>query len=340
MKSSEKEIIIIGQGLAGSSLALELEERGILPLVIDNQHHQAASTIAAGLWNPVSFRNMKTVWMAAECLKLNAERYPRWEGKLRASFYHPTQLLRIHRDAEEVNNWDVGREKNPYLLHSQHSATLTHAGYGTGEVSDCGWVDVPQFIRSTAHYLKSENRLVYDVISPEKIQSFLKDGKTVILCTGYRAPWSWWPVSPNKGEVLELKAPHSLPSMVHFSHFVIPMNEHHIKVGSTYQLEPVHINPTQEGRKELEEAFKNNFSINYEVVQHLAGYRPTTGDRRPVLGRLTSDEALFIFSGLGSRGVLIAPFLAQMLVQNILVENQIHPEADVARYLRKKSANN
>ncbi|MFM7106986.1 MAG: FAD-dependent oxidoreductase, partial [Flavobacteriales bacterium] len=154
MKSSEKEIIIIGQGLAGSSLALELEECGILPLVIDNQHHQAASTIAAGLWNPVSFRNMKTVWMAAECLKLNAERYPRWEGKLGASFYHPTQLLRIHRDAEEVNNWDVGREKNPYLLHSQHSATLAHAGYGIGEVSDCGWVDVPRFIRSTAHYLK------------------------------------------------------------------------------------------------------------------------------------------------------------------------------------------
>ena len=337
MKSSEKEIIIIGQGLAGSALALEFEEHGIYPLVIDNQHHQAASKIAAGLWNPVSFRNMKTVWMAAECLAINAEYYPRWESKLGASFYHPTRLLRIHRNSEEVNDWDVGREKNPYLLLSNSSATI--AGIGMGEVSHCGWVDVPQFITSTAQHLKRENRLIHDAITTEKIHSFLQEGKTVVLCTGYQAPWPWWPVSPNKGEVLELKTHHTLPSMVHFSHFVIPLNDHQIKLGSTYQLEPDDIAPTQEGKEELERAFKNNFSIDYEISQHLAGYRPTTGDRRPVLGKLSSDDPLFIFSGLGSRGVLMAPYLAQMLSRNILLGTEINPEANVARYLRGRTTN-
>lgn len=277
--------------------------------------------------------------MAEECLKVNAEQYPQYERKLGASFYHPARLLRIHRDAEEVNNWDVGREKNPYLLPTESATATEHAKFDVGEVSHCGWVDVPQFITSTAQHLKRENRLIHDAVTVEKIHSFLREGKTVILCTGYQAPWPWWPVSPNKGEVLELKTNHALPAMMHFSHFVIPLNDHRIKLGSTYQLEPPDIAPTQEARNEMELAFKNNFSVEYEIEQHLAAYRPTTGDRRPVLGKLSEDQPLFIFSGLGSRGVLMAPFLAQMLVQHILHDAPIHRETDVARYLRKRTTN-
>lgn len=332
VKPAEQEIVIIGQGLAGSSLALELEEQGIFPLVVDNQHHQAASKIAAGLWNPVSFRNMKTVWMASECLKINADKYPRWESKLQSSFYHPLKLIRIHRDAEETNNWDIAREKNPFLLPSNASA-------GSGEVSNCGWVNVPHFIHATAQYLKQEKRLIHDMVSREKIELYLQEGRKVILCTGYQAPWSWWPINPNKGEVLELNASHALKEMAHFSHFVIPLNDHHIKLGSTYQLEPTNMLPTPAGREELEKAFSNQFSQAYEVSAHLAGYRPTTGDRRPVLGRLSADQPLYILSGLGSRGVLMAPLLAQMLTQFLLNGTRIHPEADVARYLRKPSTN-
>lgn len=339
MKSSEKEIIIIGQGLAGSSIALEFEDRGIFPVVIDNHHYQASSKIAAGLWNPVSFRNMKTVWMAEECLRINDEKYPAWEKKLGTQFYHPTQLVRIHRDAEEVNNWDVGKEKNPYLQHTYSSKPIAHASCGCGEVSHCGWMNVPQFIHSTAQHLKNANRLMHDLLTPEKIHSFLGEGKTVVLCTGYQAPWPWWPVNPNKGEVIELNTNHALEAIVHFSHFVIPLNDNQIKMGSTYQLDPSDMEPTQQGREELEQAFKETFSSTFEVCRHQAGYRPTTGDRRPVLGRLSSDQSLFIFSGLGSRGVLMAPLHAQMLVRNILDGSKIHPEADVVRYLRRRTAN-
>jgi len=337
--SFSKEIIIIGQGLAGSTLALTLEEQGILPRVIDNTHHHAASSVAAGLWNPVSFRNMKSVWLAADCLKFNSETYPRWEQKLKARFYHPSKLTRIHSSAEEINNWDLAQEQNPYLLNHKEISALENKSMGGGEVADCGWVDVSKFIETTCQHLLDQNRLIHEKITKDAIDKYLSTGATVILCTGYQSPWPWWPVQPNKGEVLELSSKNIFDGIMHFSHFVIPIGGHRVKLGSTYQLDPQSIEPTPSGRNELEKSFKKNFGNEFEVIQHLAGYRPTTPDRRPVIGKISENQSLYVMSGMGSRGVLMAPLMARMLTLNILFDTKIHPEADVCRYLLRKSSN-
>jgi len=46
--------IIVGQGLAGSLLAWSLIQRGQSILIVDNDHHHAASIAAAGIINPVT----------------------------------------------------------------------------------------------------------------------------------------------------------------------------------------------------------------------------------------------------------------------------------------------
>jgi glycine/D-amino acid oxidase-like deaminating enzyme len=58
------DFIIVGQGLAGSAVALQLLERKHRIMVIDNPSANHTSRIAAGLFNPVTGRKMVRSWMA------------------------------------------------------------------------------------------------------------------------------------------------------------------------------------------------------------------------------------------------------------------------------------
>ena len=58
------DYIIVGQGLAGSVLAIELLEKGMKVQVIDNKHFRSSSKIAGGLVHPMSFRRTILSWNA------------------------------------------------------------------------------------------------------------------------------------------------------------------------------------------------------------------------------------------------------------------------------------
>ena len=58
-------------------------------------------------------------------------------------------------------------------------------------------------------------------------------------------------------------------------------------------------------------------NCSFEVVHHGAGIRPTVIDRRPLLGVHPLEKRLFIFNGLGTRGLLMGPLLADWLYRFI-----------------------
>jgi glycine/D-amino acid oxidase-like deaminating enzyme len=67
-----------------------------------------------------------------------------------------------------------------------------------------------------------------------------------------------------------------------------------------------------------------------EVIDHEAGIRPTSPDRRPMVGKHPVYDQLYIFNGLGAKGYMLAPSLAEMLC-NALIHNtallaDLHPD--------------
>jgi glycine/D-amino acid oxidase-like deaminating enzyme len=66
--------------------------------------------------------------------------------------------------------------------------------------------------------------------------------------------------------------------------------------------------------------------------------RPAVRDRRPLLGHHPALPWLSIFGGFGSKGVSLAPRLAQQLADFLVGQGQLWPEADVARYNKLYSA--
>ena len=52
-RSGMTDVIIIGQGLVGSLLAIACQWAGLNALVIDNAHKDSSTKIAAGIMNPL-----------------------------------------------------------------------------------------------------------------------------------------------------------------------------------------------------------------------------------------------------------------------------------------------
>ena len=101
-------------------------------------------------------------------------------------------------------------------------------------------------------------------------------------------------------------------------------------MGSTFAWDNVWSGPTDEARRWLLDKLGRVVSRPVEVEEQWAGVRPASRDRRPLLGRTGAHEV--ILNGLGSRGVLLAPWCAQHLAAHLLDGAPLDPEVDVRRF--------
>jgi glycine/D-amino acid oxidase-like deaminating enzyme len=90
--------------------------------------------------------------------------------------------------------------------------------------------------------------------------------------------------------------------------------------------------PTENGREELTKKLSQFVKVPFEVVNHRAGVRPTTADRRPLVGSHSQYKNMFILNGLGTRGVMIAPFVANALFECIENGQHLSSEININRF--------
>ena len=69
-----------------------------------------------------------------------------------------------------------------------------------------------------------------------------------------------------------------------------------------------------------------------EVRNQVAGIRPATKDRRPVAGQHPQHKPLFIFNGLGTKGVSLAPYCAGVFAAYLLQQKEIPAEINIKRF--------
>ena len=75
--------------------------------------------------------------------------------------------------------------------------------------------------------------------------------------------------------------------------------------------------------------------LPFEIIDHQAGIRPTVKDRRPLLGVHPAHHQLAIFNGMGTKGVMLAPYFANHLVNHLENDDKLLPEIDIVRFGKK-----
>jgi glycine oxidase len=73
----------------------------------------------------------------------------------------------------------------------------------------------------------------------------------------------------------------------------------------------------------------------FEVVEQQVGIRPTTPDRRPIIGAHPEFSKLLIFNGLGTKGYLMAPLLAKEFVAFLEGKGELDAEVRIERLVKK-----
>ena len=78
-------------------------------------------------------------------------------------------------------------------------------------------------------------------------------------------------------------------------------------------------------------------NCKYEVLEHFAGVRPTVKDRRPLVGTHPDHPNMHILNGLGTRGVMLGPFLANQLFNYIENNIPLDEEINIDRIYKKRN---
>jgi glycine oxidase len=131
-------------------------------------------------------------------------------------------------------------------------------------------------------------------------------------------------VKPIRGQMLSFKSAEHLFSTVIYSPrgYLVPRADGRILIGATVEDAGFDKNVTESGVKYLlETAYEISPHLaSFEIFDRWAGLRPFTSDGLPILGAIAEIENLFIATAHYRNGILLAPLTAQILASKI-VEN-------------------
>ncbi|TVZ27047.1 glycine/D-amino acid oxidase-like deaminating enzyme [Gillisia sp. Hel_I_86] len=348
------DYIIIGSGLSGIAVAENLLSRGKKILVFDDDS-QASSTVAGGIYNPIILKRFTLAWNANEQLDTALNFYSNLEKKLGVSLVHPLPIYRKFHSIEEQNNWFSAMDK-PFLSRFLDEKLVSSinpyipSSYSFGHVKETGVVHTELLIEKYRAYLTEinsfqEQTLDYNQFKANENFCEYKTWKAekVIFCDGFglkKNPYfNYLPLNGNKGEYLIIKAKDlKLEVAVKSSIFIIPLGEDLYKVGATYNNWDSTKEPTQEGKDYLVEKLNGFLKCDFEVVGQVAGIRPASKDRKPLIGKHPKYANLYCCNGFGSRGILIAPTVAAELIDCIEDSVALSEEIDINRYAKRYQA--
>jgi len=345
------DYLVVGLGLAGISFCEQLDRNG-RTFVVVSDGSQTSSLVAGGLYNPVILKRFTAAWRAKEQLDRALPFYTGLEKKLNVKLDHKIPVLRRFASVEEQNLWFEAADKKE--LRNFLSTTLVpngnpwiNAPFGYGEVWHTGRVDTPTLLKSYNAYLAEQGLLVKEAFDHGKLE--ITEGcikykswkaKQLVFAEGFGLKqnpfFNYLPLNGTKGELLTIKAPDLKENkVIKSSVFIIPLGADQYRVGATYQWKDKTNMPTEEAKSELLEKLNSFLTCDYEIIDHVAGIRPTVADRRPLVGRHPKYGNLYVLNGLGSRGVMIGPYTAESLFAAIEKRTSLPMEMDIDRFRKK-----
>ncbi len=349
MSETRVDYLIVGQGLAGSCVAWQLMKAGKSIAVIDQPSRNRCSTIAAGLFNPVTGQNLKKTWLVRETFDYLHAFYPEIQQAADIEFFYPRPLYRPFISIEEQNDW-MSRTDDPVYRgilarvdgDSQHEGL--HDKLGGITLAQSGFINTIRFLEAVrqiivkkGHYLEERCDYSRIVLAKDGIRYGDITAGKIIFCEGVHTaanPWfSKIPMRPLKGETLEIKSDFAEHVIVNRGVYMVPGKARgEWKIGSTYKAHDMSEGNTAEGIAELTEKLKQLLRSEFEIIRSDWGIRPTTTDRRPILGAHPTDDRLIIFNGLGTKGVSLAPYFSDILVRWLENGIPVAKEVDVTRF--------
>lgn len=356
------DICILGAGLAGVSLAYECSKRGLSVSVVDPFGVAGgASGTPIGLVNPATGRYATLGWRSKECYEAVLQNLERVQKGSSVQFFKRSGVLRPALDEKIASrmkeNFDSTEwpedwcewldERTVKELHNGIKCT------GGGVWLPIGLtVDIGTYLKCFAEELQSlgtkfNTGQKYELSkSRDKWVVSFEDGKTVeadkvITCAGINssklAYFKEVPLYPVKGQLAVFKTNQSIP----FDHavsalgYIGSLSSEQFVAGSTYEHKFDHEDPDEEGLEYLTTRLSSvlpELIRSSKVTAQWSGIRASTPNRKPIMGEHPDHNGLFIFAGLGSKGLIFSAYLSQLMTSLIIDGTSLPEEFSLSRF--------
>lgn len=347
----QTEFLIIGQGISGSWLSWFLEKEKRDFHVIDYPDTNTPSRLAAGIINPVTGRRHVETWMADTLLPFAWEQYNEMGKFLGIEAisqkpildFFPSPQMRLsflERVNEGARFVSIPAEENRFREFFNYE-------FGYGLIQPVYTAHLETLLPAWRKYLLEQERLSEESFDINYLERSADNiiyknisASFIIFCNGHEAALNPYfknlPFAPNKGEALTLEIP-DLPQTAIFKKglSLVPLAQTgQWWIGSSYEWDFKHNDPTDAFRQRTEQLLQQWLHIPFRVTNHVAGVRPATLERRPFIGLHPHFQNIGILNGLGTKGCSLAPFFAKELIEELIHQRPVHPEAAVSRYTK------
>ena len=320
------EVLIVGQGLAGTVLAWTLEQAGINWRMIDAGHDAAASRVAAGIINPVTGLRWVRTWRIDACRSEAKAAYAAMARDFGVPLWREMRIRRWWRTERERRDLAAKCDRGVLAPWVQET-NATHAVLGPA-----AQVDLPALLTATRHRWLGDGRLTEGRFD---WSSRAAHGGVVIDCTGAAARQGRFAAcgfAVSKGEVLRAALTGLADdTILHRGQWILPVPGADAWIGATHEPGRDDVVPTAAAREKLLASAQRLTGRSVMPTAHLVGLRLAAPDRKPVIGFHPREPRLGVFGGLGSKGVLYAPWLARQWAEHLRTGAAFDPAVDVAR---------
>ena len=349
------DTIIVGAGIAGVSAALVLGSRERVLMVEAKEPASGASGVAGGLFSPMAALRGRPVWRIGEAIEAFHRQVDETGGH---ALYDNRGVLRPAHDAQQATYFkeSVGRSpEEAEWLPAEVSAERyphVHAPFGSMYVRRAGAVNLGAYVR---HLAVAATQRGIDTRTNSRVTEWGEtldgayvglgssregveriEARRILLCWGQTflkaLAFSHLNLHQVKGQTIRVTYPEgfSAHDLIPLSSkgYVIPQPEH-IAIGSSYEHTYATEGPTPEiSIALLEKAQYVVPALNSStIIDAQAGFRVTVpGLRKPIVGPLPGYSRIHAFSGFGSKGLLLAPLLANELPRLLQDTSLIPPE--------------
>ena len=341
------DFLIVGQGLAGSILAYQLIQKGKTVLLIDEGSGNTASRQATGLINPITGRRFVKTWLIDELFPFAQNFYTKINREFGIKCFQQTAVWKVLQNPEQTNDFHIRLKEEAYQAYLQeeltHPAKTFTAPYGCAVIEPVLQIDINVLQDGFSNYFKQHACLKNEDFRHEELQ--ILEGQfqygdiqaqQLIFAEGYKIKdnpyFNYLPYTHSKGEALVIKSKElQLDKVLNSKITFTPLGEDTYYVGATYDWSDNKQKPTLAKRAYILAGIEASTDANFEILEQKVGIRPTVKDRRPLIGEHPAHKGMYIFNGMGTKGLSLGPYFAKELINHILDKKAIHPEVDIKR---------
>jgi glycine/D-amino acid oxidase-like deaminating enzyme len=358
------DVAILGAGISGLSVADACIQKGKTCAVFDIHEPGEGTSGAPGmLVNAATGRRAKKTWEAENGYASIHSFLKRVRNYSSINFFNENSVLRPALTKKLAVNfkksitkydWPEGwiewidkervNKEYPYI-DNDYGALLIRNGLT---------VNGQLFLNACSEYLKSNGMVdCYHqkadyAFENEKWRLSTKNGVSVtarylVDARGFHQAglkeWDFIPLHNIKGQTATFIYSEPLPlhSSISSLGYMAYMGNYPEKltVGSTYEHEFQTLEPDEAGLEYLIKKLEStlpDYSSTYKSVKQWSGVRTTVPDRKPVVGPHPDISHFYMIGALGSKGLLLGRYLAEILVKSMFEESDIPTAIDIKRF--------